>query len=568
MRFAADFETTTDPQDCRVWAWGLCDIDEPDTFEYGNDLETLFDKFKKKSAKLYFHNLKFDGEFILYYLFRHGFRHVETKDELEAGTFITLISELGQWYQIKICFQKKGRRVVYLTILDSLKVLPFSVDVIAKSFRLPMMKGSIDYTAPRPPGHALTTEEVDYLRNDCQIVARALGALFAQELTAMTAGSNALKDFKRIIDGDNVNHFAQLFPAPDYDHDVRQAYRGGFTFLAARYRNRSVKAGIVLDVNSLYPSVMYYKPLPFGEGLFFNGEYEPDPVYPLYVQMLTCQFKLKPKHIPTIQLKGNTIFNPVEYIERSPENDPITLCLSSVDLDLVRDHYDIWDVTYHSGWKFKEAVGLFCPYIDKWTAVKIESKQTGNGGMYTLSKLMLNSLYGKFALNPQVRSKFPEYDAEADRVIMRTAKPETRPPVYIPVGLFITSYARNVTIRAAQSLYDRFVYADTDSLHLIGTDIPEGLDIDPVRLGAWSHERTFSKAHYVRAKAYIEVGHDPGKDEPDRLRVTCAGLPVSCHDQVTFANFRPGARYRGKLRPRHVPGGIVLESSDYNMNVT
>lgn len=30
--------------------------------------------------------------------------------------------------------------------------------------------------------------------------------------------------------------------------------------------------------------------------------------------------------------------------------------------------------------------------------------------MRTLAKLMLNALYGKFALNPNVRSKIPYYD--------------------------------------------------------------------------------------------------------------------------------------------------------------
>ncbi len=34
-------------------------------------------------------------------------------------------------------------------------------------------------------------------------------------------------------------------------------------------------------------------------------------------------------------------------------------------------------------------------------------------------------------------------------------------------------YARNVTIRTTQKLYDRIIYCDTDSIHLVGTEIPE-----------------------------------------------------------------------------------------------
>lgn len=70
---------------------------------------------------------------------------------------------------------------------------------------------------------------------------------------------------------------------------------------------------------------------------------------------------------------------------------------------------------------------------------------------------------------------------------------ELRKPIYIPVGAFITAWARNITISSAQTVYDRFLYADTDSLHLMGTELPENLDIDKVKLGAWKHEATFRR---------------------------------------------------------------------------
>ena len=69
MLFSADFETITDENDCRVWAWGICDI--PYTFaNFGNSIESFFEHLKtlKENSKIYFHNLKFDGSFILNYL--------------------------------------------------------------------------------------------------------------------------------------------------------------------------------------------------------------------------------------------------------------------------------------------------------------------------------------------------------------------------------------------------------------------------------------------------------------------------------------------------------------------
>ena len=69
MLFSADFETITDENDCRVWAWGICDI--PYTFaNFGNSIDSFFEHLKtlKENSKIYFHNLKFDGSFILNYL--------------------------------------------------------------------------------------------------------------------------------------------------------------------------------------------------------------------------------------------------------------------------------------------------------------------------------------------------------------------------------------------------------------------------------------------------------------------------------------------------------------------
>ena len=69
-RFTCDFETTTDLNDCRVWAYALCEIGNPDNFLYGNNIDDLIEwcKNQRDNVALYFHNLKFDGAFITYWL--------------------------------------------------------------------------------------------------------------------------------------------------------------------------------------------------------------------------------------------------------------------------------------------------------------------------------------------------------------------------------------------------------------------------------------------------------------------------------------------------------------------
>ena len=569
MLYTADFETTTDIQDCRVWATGICSIDDL-TFTYGNSIEYFIDFARAHiGSTFYFHNLKFDGEFIMCWLFSHGFRNITDRKEGRKNTFTTLISDKGQFYSLEIFFEQKETVKIY----DSLKILPFSVDAIAKGFNLPISKLEIDYTAKRERGHILTPLEVDYLRNDVEIMARALQTLFSQDLRQMTQGSNALYDYKRIVGKKN---FAKWFPIPHYDWDVRQSYKGGFTYCDPRRQGEDIGGGIVLDVNSLYPSVMYYKPLPYGEGIYFDGEYQDDKLYNLFTQMFTCQFELKPNHIPTLQIKNSGAFVPTEYLSSSDGED-VTLCLTSVDLEIFMEHYNVYNIEYHGGWKFKSTTGLFTDYIDKWMKVKIESTLNGNKAMRTLAKLMLNALYGKFALNPNVQSKIPYYDNGVIRYTL--GEQETRDPIYIPVGTFITAWARHTTISAAQKVYDRFLYADTDSLHLTGTELPACLSIDKTALGAWDHENTFSRARYIRQKTYAEEiivtekkmkemianGSSPNifyknaKNENVYMDITCAGMPSKCYEHVTWENFMTGNSFEGKLQPAHVPGGIVLK---------
>lgn len=552
MIYSADFETTTDKEDCRVWAWALCEVGNVDNFRYGNCIDSLFEWMQKQdSLTLYFHNLKFDGEFILYWLFHHNFAFVRNRKELVDRSFTTLIGDMGQFYSITIIFDKKNKKRV--TIYDSLKILPMSVDQMAKAFGLPINKLHIDYDEKREIGHELTQEEIGYIKNDVTIVAMAIGHLFSENLKKMTTGSNAMADYKKIIGKKN---FERWFPPPSYDKDLRQSYKGGFTYLNPKYAGLDITEGIVLDVNSLYPSVMYDRPLPYGEGIFYNGEYEQDDYFNLYVQMFRCSFEVKKNHIPTIQLKNNLLFVPTEYV-RSSKGEVITLCLTSVDLKLFFQHYNVENVEYLCGWKFRSTDTLFKDYIDKWNGVKVKATEEGNKGLRQIAKLMLNSLYGKFATNPIRRSKLP-YLGEDDIIHYELGPEEEGKPVYLPVSVFITAWARYKTITSVQKVYDRFIYADTDSLHLIGTDIPPELEIHPTKLGAWKHESTFTRARFLRQKTYIE-------EIDGKLKITCAGMPVSCHPYVTWENFHDGMFYPGKLKQSHTKGGVVLIESPHTL---
>lgn len=583
MIFAADYETTVNPLDCRVWAWGLCEVGNTDHFRYGNSIETLFSFCENHNQKitLYFHNLKFDGEFIFNWLFRQGYVHVKDRKELKTKSFSTLISDRGVFYSCEICFKHTEDEFKTVKIYDSLKLLPFSVEEIAQAFSLPISKLAIDYNKYREPGHELDEQEIAYLKGDVTIVAMALQSLFEQNLKKMTTGANALNDYKIIF---GKKRFEKLYPTPEYDKLIRKSYKGGFTYLNPKFAGKKIAQGIVLDVNSLYPSVMYYEKMPYGEGILYQGFYQEDELYDLYIQNFRCQFELKDGMIPTIQIKNTLSFVPNEYLTSS-NGEYVELWLTSVDLKLFLEHYDVYDIEWIQGFKYKSSTILFKDYIDKWNAIKVQATKDHNKPLRTIAKLMLNSLYGKFASAPEGRSKYP-YLGEDGIVHYTVGELEARKAVYIPIGTFITSWARNKTIRSAQTVYDRFVYADTDSLHLVGNEVPEGLEIDDTKLGAWKLESHFDRAKFLRQKCYIEdiisddeeiynhlsktpeLSHHVDLDRHTILKITCAGMPKGCYKNVTFDNFEIGASYDGKLKPTHVPGGLVLTNIPHTLRGT
>lgn len=564
MIWSADFETTTDVNDCRVWAWCVCEVGDIDNMFYGNNIESFIEFMRINQGEYYFHNLAFDGEFILHYLLNNGFTY---SDKAQTNTFKTLISAMGKFYQIDICFKKNGKKKKQHAVLkDSLKKLPMKVSAIAKSFNLPISKLEIDYKQYRPIGHELTQEEKEYIKNDVQIVALALEHQFKEGLNRLTIGSDALNIYKYTNIGEN--RWKKFFPILTIEMDalIRQSYKGGWTYANPKYQNKIQGAGSVYDVNSLYPDVMYNRPLPYGVPVYYHGKYKPNNEYPLFIQFITCSCKLKEGYLPILQIKNSPFYSQTEYLT---ETDIVDLALTSVDYELLFMHYDVTVFGYKGGFMFKQATGLFDEYIDYWSEIKANNK----GGKRQIAKLMLNSLYGKFATNPDVTPKLP-YLKEENCVGYKLGKQELRQPIYTPIGCFITAWARFKTITTAQSVYNRFMYADTDSIHVLGTQPVENIEVHPTRLGAWKHESNFSRALYIRAKAYMEeitqegemvngeyvmVDVDPYKD------VKCAGLPQELKKFVTFENFKSGLCIEGKLRPVHCEGGIVLKETTFTM---
>ena len=550
---------------------------------------------------LYFHNLSFDGSFIIDFLLREGYKFFYGKDkDMISGTFTTCISDMGQWYWIKIKHNK-----TILEIRNSLKLMPSSLARIGKSFGTKHQKLDMDYEGDRHAYCDITPEERDYIKNDVLLLKEALEMMFDEGHKKLTIGSCCLSEFKCTYD---KVEYGKLFPdlreSPvDYDYTnswneweyVHRSYHGGWCYVNPKYAHRIINLGLVFDVNSLYPSMMHGisgNKYPFGCGTYGIGDVpenikHSDNKY--YFIRVRCRFKLKDKCFPWLHIRNKPYYKSNENLYTSDvrykgqyfryilnpdgtiEDTKQELTFTCTDWELFQKTYEIYDLEILDHIWYWARVGMFDEYINKYKELKMKSK----GFRRELAKLFLNNLYGKFAMSDNSSYKEPYIDKETDTVHFILHEEHEKKVGYIPVGSAITSYALNFTVRHAMANYDRFCYADTDSIHIQGTEKPEMVVEHPTEFCCWKCEGLFDFAYYERQKMYAEhiIEKDGKPCEPD-LQIKCAGMSEQAKRAFiegghAISDLSVGLKLDDcNLKAERVPGGIILRNKEFKVRKT
>ena len=582
--YVADFETTVyeGQKSTEVWAAAIVELHSEDVSIF-HSIDELFNyicSFDYNSI-IYFHNLKFDGEFWIHYLltktnFKQAFVKVDDvndgyfKDrrDLHSKEFIYSISSKGMWYSITI---KNGK--YFIELRDSLKLIPTTVKRMGESFKTKHQKSSIEYTGYRYAGCEITDEEKSYIANDVLVVKEVLEIMYSEGHTSLTIGSCCLQEYKNNnifydYDASLPNLYEIEIPKEDFGSEtignyIRNSYRGGWCYVVDGKRNKIHTNGTTADVNSLYPSMMHSESgnkYPIGKPQFWIGDYIPNEALDddhYYFIRINTQFKIKPKYLPCIQVKGSPFYRPNEWLKTSDIYSKVdheyhsriidlngnevpasvTLTLTQTDFDLIREHYFLINCKILDGCYFRAISGLFDEYIDKYKNIKINSK----GAVREIAKLFLNNLYGKMATSTDSSFKVA-YLHEDNSLGFVPVIQNKKKPGYIPIGSAITSYARNFTIRAAQKNYygvrnRGFIYADTDSIHCdLSPDELKGIKVDNTAFCCWKLESCWDKAVFIRQKTYAEhVTHEnlipvQELDIPKEpyWEIKCAGMPDTC----------------------------------------
>lgn len=565
-RYFADFETTSAKQKAidgytRVWLYIVIDIDTEEVVSFGTDIKDFMNWLSKKDGNhrhknVYFHNLQFDGTFILDYAMKMGMKYLN-EQKLEPNTFNCLISN-NIWYSIEMQFYKTDNYCTKAKIYDSYKILPFKEEYIAKSFNLGVSKGSIDYELYRPLNYKITNEEKEYVETDAIIGARAMRIMLDIGLTKMTIGSNALADFKERI---SKQEFNKLFPQLSViqDKDIRKSYYGGWVYANKNHQGQDYDDVISLDENSMYPDKMRNRLLPYGIPFYFKGKYKKDDEMPLYIQHIMVDMKLKEDHLPTISKRHFRYLQGDMFIEDT-NGELLELYLTNLDLELMLKHYNIFSIQYLDGYKFQGKYGIFDEYIDYWYDIK----QNNTGTMREVAKLMLNNLYGKFATNPIKQRDIPFIDEDGILAFEHYEEISDKTS-YIPMGVYITAWARYDIINVSQKFFKHHLYSDTDSIKLFGIteeELSKHLELHETKLGAWKVDGRYKKFSALRSKTYKYIDYD------DELHIVCSGLPKTkeVRDRIKYEDFVIGFELdNAKLQRKRVIGGVVLAPTSFKL---
>ena len=283
-------------------------------------------------------------------------------------------------------------------------------------------------------------------------------------------------------------------------------YRGGFNFLSESEKGygRDVAEGYVYDVNSLYPYVFAYYPMPDGSATYRTGT-PPKWLAKLankgerFVMVrIEADYKVKDGRLPFVM--------PDRHAGVSSEGCRI-LTLTWLELKLFREHYNA-KVKYIDYIYMGTNKGIGRDFVREHYNNK---RNAPNEIERRISKGVLNYLIGGFS-RKMVRRNLIK-DKNGDWTIHKTESPG---PSAMYIGVAVTSYARCKIVQDAQKNYASFVYSDTDSLHLtapaVGISLGDGL-------GQYKQEAHYTEACYLKQKYY---GY---KDTEKGIKIVSAGVP-------------------------------------------
>jgi hypothetical protein len=508
---------------------------------------------KYKGYSAYFHNFGgFDANFILKILCNIP----EIK--------VLPIARDGKLIQLKVYYSQhlnRKKEVVYgcsITIYDSLQLIPLSLDRAAKAFQVPVSKGLFplkllndanidwDYKGGLPEikffyhpdprdkdfeefvhRHAelsktygkngeikkwiLKDELVKYCEGDV-LVLRAVVLAFSKHIfdrylidiqKMPTLPSIAFRIFRTHYLTENV--WIPIIKGKTYS-DIQKSYYGGFVDV---YKPMGINIKSY-DVNSLYPYAMWKHPMPVGAPNYFEGSPKnPSKIFGFVYANVTC-----PTHIKTPILPMRFFLSKLCSITIYPTGSWSGWYFTE-ELKNAQKYGYTYEIV--CGYTFQKQ-NIFRSFVSD--LYKLKSSVDRTDPWYTISKLLMNSPYGRFGMNPypdntliMTKEDFDKLVETTDGslietkelddmwwVVHRDKNPVSRIlNVSVPISSAIAAWSRIEMTKYVMDNSDTICCIDTDGIKLTNTLDPK--HVGPA-LGLMKLEDVFKEAVFIAPKVY------------------------------------------------------------------
>lgn len=462
----------------------------------------------------------------------------------------TSTTDFAQWLQGQhvIAYAHNGGKFDFMYLLDysttgpifiihsRIVQLPFGNAILRDSFSIvpvglaEYQKDKFDYSKMEQDRRQEHWKEiVHYLKADCVYLYELVMEFREIAGTSRTIAANGFQFLKK-KDGWRCNTNYK------FDEVFRQFYHGG--------RCEALRPGIyneayIYDINSAYPNAMCHQHPDGNEYTVFHGQ---------------------PRHLEKsflyLSCYSKGAFPKREKSKLSFPHDYSDYYVTGWEYIAAVENNLISDVTIHYSYEFLNT-RCYSGFVEHWHEIKQHAKRTGNKAQYVIAKIMLCSVYGKFAQN---KPTYDEYriveggtqlednwtlDAE-----FGTKELHSRPCIYniikkhgdkwkfiplfynVATAASITGFVRAQLINTISALeHHRPVYVDTDGI--ITENIAVDLGSTGDKLGSWKFEGKAAPCYIAAKKLYAaklsdgwKVASKGGILTPGQIKKICEGETV------------------------------------------
>ena len=542
---------------------------------------------ENKIMFVWFHNIQYDFRIILYELFHNGFTNIVDSEQMtyignyrteKENAFSIVGKNLSKYIGVNIYY--RGWKIL---IRDTMSILNSSQNKILKEFGFEE-KIDVEWnkiTLENLPEHMPLIEHRNIY--DVQSLSKAIETFkdifytrFAgRGTTAASMSLDALRHYLCALNGiekpnrdDKEDTFREYYPMLEGDiKDISAGcYHGGICTINKKYAGQVVEDLQAVDINSSYPYSMTL-PLPYGEGTEIRDfQKEGYSEYVVYIEFKhkgipfqRCHSENKARYLLGLE-PNETTYSRSQF----PEKFEGYLCINSIDLATLKKHAKVKILEFKRGVTYKTNTLL------KDFIVPIYEQRKQSKGVVKLAiKLLLNSLYGKYAQD--LSGVIFQYDSVEDYERIRAIDNDT---YYKPFASAVTAYARMNWINTVYLLGDDFLYGDTDSIYYknisrCNTILEEAGVLDEDDLGRWKMEYiAIHKGKFLSKKNYIIDCTYYDKDKKENVRkvkVTCVGLSHKYHNQVNFDNFIIGSEEFNIEKMINIYGGKAMRPTKFKI---